>query len=202
MTVPAATGVRKAERSELPAVAGVLARAFYDDPAMSWVFPKDGARLDQTERFWATRLRYMSPQDEVYVTDDLTAAAVWTLPDRWHVSWRETGDMARMMLTPRLPMLFLGLQRLEKSHPHKPASFYLAVLGTDPPHQGRGLGTALMAPVLELCDRDGVPAYLESSKERNIDFYSRFGFRVMKEVRLPRGPNMWPMWRDPAGSGQ
>jgi GNAT superfamily N-acetyltransferase len=178
-------------------VAALLARAFYDDPAMSWVFPRDRKRLAQTERFWSIRLRHMSAQEQVYVTDDLTAAAVWTLPDRWHVSWSETGEMARMMLNHRLPILFTGLQRLEKSHPHGPPSFYLAVLGTDPPHQGQGLGTALMAPVLELCDRDGVPAYLESSKERNIDFYSRFGFRVREEVQLPRGPKMWPMWRDP-----
>jgi len=59
-----------------------------------------------------------------------------------------------------------------------------------------------MQPVMEMCDREGVPAYLESSKERNIDFYSRFGFRVLEEVKLPRGPKMWPMWRDPARPGQ
>jgi GNAT superfamily N-acetyltransferase len=61
-----------------------------------------------------------------------------------------------------------------------------AVLGTDPAAQGRGLGSAVLAPVLEGCDRDGIGAYLVSSKERNIDFYARFGFRVTREVRLPR----------------
>jgi GNAT superfamily N-acetyltransferase len=180
----------------------VLARAFYDDPAMSWTFPRDGRRLQQAERYWATRLRYLESQDEVYVTDGLTGVAVWALPGRWHVSWRETAHLARMMLNHRLPLLFTGLQRLEKAHPHQRDSFYLAVLGTDPPHQGQGIGTALMQPVLELCDRDGVPAYLESSKERNIDFYSRFGFRVSAEVQLPKGPKMWPMWRDPVAPAQ
>jgi GNAT superfamily N-acetyltransferase len=180
----------------------MLARAFYDDPAMSWTFPRDRKRLKQAERFWATRLRYAAPQDQVYVTDDLSGAAVWTLPDRWHVSWRETGELGRMMLNYRLPMLFQGLQRLERAHPHQPPHFYLAVLGTDPPRQGHGIGTALMQPLLELCDRDAVPAYLESSKERNIDFYARFGFHVREEVRLPNGPPMWPMWRDPAGSAE
>ncbi len=177
----------------------MLARAFYDDPAVSWIFPNDRKRLAQTERFWSVRLRYMAPQEEVYVTDDLSGAAVWTLPDRWHVSLRETGELARMMLNRRLPTLLRGLLRLETAHPQGPSHFYLAVLGTDPPRQGQGMGTALMQPVLELCDREGLPAYLESSKERNIDFYSRFGFRVKGEVQLPKGPKMWPMWRDPAG---
>jgi hypothetical protein len=55
----------------------------------------------------------------------------------------------------------------------------------------------MMAPVLEQCDRDGLGAYLESSAERNIDFYARHGFRVTDERRLPRGPRLWPMWREP-----
>jgi hypothetical protein len=42
----------------------------------------------------------------------------------------------------------------------------------------------------------GVGAYLESSKQSNVDYYARFGFRVTREVRLPRGPRMWLMWRD------
>ena len=178
-------------------MARVLARAFYDDPVMCWVFPRERMRHELAERLWTIRLRYTAPQDQVYVTDDLSGAAIWTLPDRWHVGWRETGEMARLMLNYRLPILFAGLQRIEKSHPHEPHSFYLAVLGTDPPHQGKSVGSALMQPVLELCERDGVPAYLESSKERNIDFYARHGFRVMRELRLPDGPPVWPMWRDP-----
>jgi predicted GNAT family N-acyltransferase len=51
--------------------------------------------------------------------------------------------------------------------------------------------------VLELCDSERLPAYLESSKERNVDFYARHGFRVTSELRLPKGPPMWPMWRSP-----
>ena len=71
------------------------------------------------------------------------------------------------------------------------------MLGTDPPAQGRGLGSAVLRPGLELCDREGLPAYLESSKESNVGFYARFGFRVTEEVRMPGdGPSVWLMWRD------
>jgi hypothetical protein len=54
-----------------------------------------------------------------------------------------------------------------------------------------------MGPVLERCDREGEPAYLESSKEQNIPFYSRHGFEVTGQLDLPDGPSMWPMWREP-----
>ena len=79
---------------------------------MSWTFPNDRKRRAQTERFWAIRLKYMAPQEQVYVTDDLSGVAVWTLPGRWHVSWRETGELGRMMLGYRLPLLLCYWQGL------------------------------------------------------------------------------------------
>ena len=45
--------------------------------------------------------------------------------------------------------------------------------------------------------RGRVAAYLESSKEQNIDLYARHRFRVTQELRLPDGPKLWAMWREP-----
>ena len=88
------------------------------------------------------------------------------------------------------------LDLVEKKHPVEP-HWYLGVLGTGPAHQGRGVGAALLQPVLEKCDREGIPAYLESSKATNIGYYERFGFAVTGEITLRDGPTVWPMWRDP-----
>ena len=71
------------------------------------------------------------------------------------------------------------------------------MLGTEPARQGEGIGTRLLEPVLETCDADELPAFLESSKESNVAFYTRHGFRVTEEVQLPGGPPVWLMWRDP-----
>ena len=89
------------------------------------------------------------------------------------------------------------LSAIEKRHPKDPPHYYLAILGTDPDHQGKGIGSSLLRPVLDICDHDGVGAYLESSKESNIAFYARHGFELTGEVRLPGGPLVWPMWREP-----
>ncbi len=63
-------------------------------------------------------------------------------------------------------------------HPHEP-HWYLATLGTAVEQQGKGVGGALLRPVLEHCDAEGLPCYLESSKERNVPFYRRHGFEVV-----------------------
>jgi ribosomal protein S18 acetylase RimI-like enzyme len=54
----------------------------------------------------------------------------------------------------------------------------------------------LLAHVLARVDADGVPAYLESSNERNLAFYGRQGFEVTSEVVITGGPRVWPMWRE------
>ena len=68
-----------------------------------------------------------------------------------------------------------------------------------PDRQGRGFGSHLMQPVLERCDADGTPAYLETDTERNVQLYERHGFKVTEEFPLPGGgPPVWLMWREPA----
>ena len=123
-------------------------------------------------------------------------------PDKW-----KTGGLELMGQIPLLFAMGVGnapralgvLSKMEKIHPEQP-HWYLAVLGTATEHQGRGVGSALMKPVLDTCDDEGIPAYLESSKEANIPFYRRHGFEVKGEITIKDGPTLWPMWRDPQPS--
>ncbi len=58
------------------------------------------------------------------------------------------------------------------------------------------MGSALLRSVLHEVDAEGLPAYLESSKESNLSFYNQHGFEVTGEIRTPRGgPTLWLMWR-------
>jgi GNAT superfamily N-acetyltransferase len=93
---------------------------------------------------------------------------------------------------------FTIVDLMSAGHPRVPHE-YLFFLGTRPRWQGRGIGSALMRPVLTRCDHDRTPAYLEATSPRNRRLYLRHGFRVTGEIPLPDGPTMWRMWRDPAG---
>jgi len=194
------SAARRARAADIPALAAMLARAFLDDPVASFAWRPDALRFGALERFQAVRLRQLMADEEVWTSPDLTCAALWAAPGHWRSSLRETAELVPCFGHPRLigrmPLVAAAWMELERRHPRHP-HYYLAVLGTDPAHQGRGLGSAVMAPVLEQCDRDGVGAFLESSKERNVDFYARHGFRVVEQIKLLRGPRMWKMWRDP-----
>jgi ribosomal protein S18 acetylase RimI-like enzyme len=192
---------RRAEPAELPELARMLARAFHEDPVAAWACRPESLRQRVLERVFGMRLRDLHPRGEIWTDDELRSVAVWAAPDRWHTTTRQDIAYATSLLHPRLalrmPMVVAGMLGAQKVHPHEPAHWYLAILGTDPAAQGHGLGSSLLSPVLEECDRDGVGAYLESSKEQNLGFYARHGFKVTSERRLPRGPTLWPMWREP-----
>jgi ribosomal protein S18 acetylase RimI-like enzyme len=72
------------------------------------------------------------------------------------------------------------------------------VLGVDPPRQGQGVGSALMAPVLARADAAAQPCYLETNKEINVKLYTKHGFEVQFEGDIPNGgPYLWTMKRMP-----
>jgi GNAT superfamily N-acetyltransferase len=89
-----------------------------------------------------------------------------------------------------------ALEVLDRKTPHE-AHFYLRILGVEPAHQRRGIGSRLMRPVLERCDRERIGAYLFSTKQQNVPLYERNGFRVMERLDIPGAPPLWTMWRDP-----
>ena len=196
--------VRKARAEDAPAVAGALAQAFAADPAMSWVFPTDATRQATVERMFALLLdRLWLEQDECYTTQSGAGACVWELPGRWKV-----GALEQLQVLPRLalmarrdtPRLLQSFYKLESNHP-KAEHYYLPFVGVRPEWQGRGLGAALLRPILDRCDRERVPAYLEASAPRNRDLYMRHGFAVTEEFRLGKGsPPLWRMWREPAAA--
>lgn len=194
-TVELATG-----RDRL-AISDSLQDAFFDDPVMSWVFRDERSRALRLGRLFGVLLR----------GHYLTVGTVWTTPTRAGAAlWAPPGHavippVAMLRHSPGMVSAlgrhtFRALRALSFVEQHHPAPpyWYLGVLGTRVADQGRGIGSALLGPVLEQCDESGIPAYLESSKESNIAFYARHGFAVTGEIRLPPGgPTVWPMWREP-----
>lgn len=199
MAIRTPVSVRPVRREDFAPLADVLARAFYDDPVTTWFYPNARRRPMHARRFFAIRLRQLAPQELMYTTPELTGAALWAGPGRWRDDTRQS-----LMLLPMLPVLLPRIMRvtravreIERHHPAEP-HFYLSAVGTEPGLQGRGIGSALLGPVLERCDARAVPAFLECSKESNVRFYSQHGFVVTDQVDLPDGPPLWLMWRKPS----
>jgi GNAT superfamily N-acetyltransferase len=193
--------VRPVADQDVDGLAVVLARAFHDDPVTQWVYAGERRRPTWSGRFFRWQLQRLRDQDVSWTTDDgLGGAALWALPGRWREDAKDTLKLLRLTLpgvVPRLGRVLQGLGQVEVRHPAE-RHLYLAVLGVDPGRQGQGTGSELIRPGLDLCDRERLPAYLETGKERNLAFYGRHGFTVVDRIDLPKGPPVWFLWREPA----
>jgi ribosomal protein S18 acetylase RimI-like enzyme len=193
--------VRPATVSDLPAITDMLVRAFDDDPVSNFMFAGQRRRRGGLHSFFRSQLRHQyMPLGHVYTTEDASGAALWGPPGR-----ERHGVQELLQLLPTAPYLIsrrtaraLALMfKVESLHPTEP-HWYLFTLGTAPERQGQGVGSALLRSMLGPVDEAGEPAYLESSKERNVPLYARFGFEVIDVLPSKSGsPTIWRMWREP-----
>ena len=194
-----AVAVRRAGLEDAPRLVAMLGDAFYDDPVMRW-WIEDSERAAVLPRFFDVLLRELFlPNGEVYTTDEIAGGALWGVPGRWPIDEERQAELAPLWLEVLGSHAERGAtlsSMLDEKHP-RASHFYLGVLGVAPQRQGLGIGSALMKSVLTRCDSEGIPAYLEATNPRNRDLYLRHGFVIREEVRLPDGPPLWLMWREP-----
>lgn len=193
--------IRHATPGDIDPIATTLARAFHDDPVKAHLIGGRAVTIEKVQPFFAAFQKIQLPHGHVYTTPGYEAAALWAPPGEWKVPFSTV-----LAHSPTFLRLYgwrlwrnLGvLSMMEKAHAQFEAPhYYLEIIGTDPAHQGKGFGSALMRPMVERADDEGVGMYLESSKEANVTYYRRFGFEVRRVLALTKGPNMWLMERTP-----
>lgn len=185
----------------IPAAAQTLARAFHDDPLICHLLRNEAARPRKMPRLFTLLLRLGLPYGGCDVTSGYEAAAIWRPPGHWHMPlWQylaNAGELLGVFGAGALQVM-QTMDLVEKHHPKLP-HWYLQAIGTDTAKQGKGFGGIIMRHRLEAVDAAGLPAYLESSKDTNIPIYQSFGFELRGEIRIPDGPVLYPMWREPRG---
>lgn len=188
--------LRRAVPADVDRLKAVMADAFFEDPIFGWLIPDDTKRAARLRRYFAIELRHLAlARGRVWTTSDLAGAALSLPPGAWRAPLRVTlleggAFGAHLSRAARLAAA------IELRHVHEP-HYYVRDVGVLPATQGRGLGSALLGPTLSRCDREGLPAYLEASSERNAALYARLGFELIEELRVKDSPPLRLMLRPP-----
>ena len=177
-----------------PRAVATLLIAFAGDPAARWLYPRAEKYLEHFPQF----VRAFGGKAFVNGTADCVAdfcgVALWFAP---HVQPDEAavgGVLEQSVDKGRMPEIFSVLEQMGHFHPNEP-HWYLPLIGVDPNAQNRGIGQALLRHALARCDRERVPAYLESTSPRNSWLYERFGFKAVARIKTPSSPTIVPMVR-------
>jgi GNAT superfamily N-acetyltransferase len=196
--------IRLATQADRGTVVEALASAFSEDPLFSWMAGGvPGHALEPKLRivFDAfVKPDLGRPEHLVFLDEDGLGGAVWKAPNKWKMS---TGDTLRALpgmlrgFGTKTPRMIGALTAIEKVHP-KEEHYYLEALGTRQDMQSKGVGSSVIRAMLDRCDTEGMPAYLESSNLRNVPFYARHGFEKTGEIVVGKGaPTVTAMWREP-----
>jgi GNAT superfamily N-acetyltransferase len=190
--------VRLAEQRDVPRIAATLTIALADSRWTRWALPDDGRmqrltrlhELDAAHRGVATKT--------AWVTDDVTAVAVWEPPPDAENTAALPADV-RAALDRELPYLAAdrapGVRKtaalVAAARPAGP-HWWLLHLGVRPTSRRRGLAAAVLAPVLVRCDTEGTLAGAAVVSWANVRFLRGFGFEVTLETRT--SDDELPLW--------
>jgi ribosomal protein S18 acetylase RimI-like enzyme len=174
-----------------------LVLAFCRDPVVRWMYPNSSQYLTYFPQFIGIFGSKAFDHDTAFINSDLSGAALWLPPGVEPDDASILDILQRSVSQTEQAGVFAVFEEIERYHPSFP-HWYLSVLGVDPTQQGKGYGSALMQTVLRQCDRDCIPAYLESSNPANIPFYERYGFEVLGTIQIQNSPKITPMIRYPS----
>lgn len=201
MSAPATSSpvIERAQAAEAPFIAGLIAAAFHPLAAARWQIDDDELRRAVFPGYFQGYVEQAFGNGVVEVTADRGAAALWLAEDGGPQPEPERPTpLLEAMLGPWAERIYEFDCALHHALPAGREYEHLAILAVLPGRQGRGTGSALLAHRLEHLDRQGTPAYLEASGEDTRAVYLKFGFTDFGDpIRLPDGPRMYPMWRDP-----
>jgi GNAT superfamily N-acetyltransferase len=193
--------------SEQSAVIGMLGRAFYDDPLFGFFLPDLVQQTRGILSFMGSGVVDAQKYGEVWVAHrdgKVASAAAWLRPGGYPRGFRREamtilrGTPAFLRAGSRIAASLRLLAEVDKRHheldqPH----WYLGILGSDPLFQRTGAGSAVIQPVLDRCDEEGLDAYLETQKEENLAYYARHAFDDVRVLEVKGVPPIWTLLRKP-----
>ena len=185
----------------------VLGRAFMHDPMLVYIVPEESKRIHIVPWYMTRLLAYSCRYGYAYATSSKDGVIFFLPPGESELTYPRmfrVGMLAapiKLGVNPciRLIRVAAATDKLHAQYA-PPSHYYLFGLGVDPSSQGKGAGSYLLELLLQRCDAEHAPCYLETHSERNIAFYKRNGFDVVVEAEILNGGlRVWGMRREPRG---
>jgi GNAT superfamily N-acetyltransferase len=187
--------ITNAQEQHRAGVLNTITLAFVADPFMRWMLPGADAYLQYFPDVSNVYGGLSIDEGSCYMTSGGEGAALWLPPGVSPDEEKMVALIDEAVAPERQETLGRVLEAMDSYRPEDDDCWYLAIIGVDAGHQGKGIGGALMKHVTTMLDENHYLGYLESSNPMNISLYMRHGFEVMDEIRIGDAPVITPMIR-------
>ncbi len=174
----------------------VLTLAFSSNPICRWAWPDPQRYLKAFPRFAQAFGGRAIEHGTANYYDGFSGVALWLPPGVAPDGTSLGGVIQDTVGAERKDAMSSLFEQMDVFYPRE-AHWHLSLIGVDPAHHRKGIGSALLSHVLNTLDGQMVFAYLEASSSQNVPLYERHGFEVLGNIQVADCPPIVPMLRKP-----
>lgn len=192
---------------DIRAASLLLADAFHDNPAHTYIYPNDLRRREQLKWLMHTNLKAQFAVGQSFAKKDvdgrIAAMGFWHPPGALKASFFQLLRFGFFFMPFRDGMsafkrMLHTVQEIEARRARSlrgRGSWYLNNMVVSSNYRGQGLGGMTLRHQLEtLVKPSGHPASLTTQKPENVSFYKALGFDVADDAPITDGRQEFPNW--------
>lgn len=184
----------KATIKDKPLVIKILANSFDDNKSVNYIIKQDNKRAKRIKALMEYSFDTCFMFGEVYLSNDKTACALILYPDRKKLSmkaiWADLTLVFKAIGINRASKAMSRESQIKSHYPNTPF-YYLWFLGVLPSAQHKGIGSKLLAEIIQDSHQQNKQIYLETSTLKNLPWYEKFNFKIYHKINL--GYNLYMM---------
>ncbi|RKR84291.1 acetyltransferase (GNAT) family protein [Mucilaginibacter gracilis] len=179
--------MRSAMRTDKPLVTDLLSAAFDDNLSVNYSVRQDDKRKQRIRALMDYSFEVCYRFGKVWLSEDRKACVLLLYPHQ------KKTDLKAIWLDLILIVKAIGLGGIKKAvdreakikskQPNEPI-VYLWFIGVAPLYQHQGTGSRLLKQVIAAAKLQNLPVFLETSTERNLPWYKRYGFNEYDSLEL------------------
>lgn len=179
--------MRKAEAADKNLIIDILSRSFETNQSVNYIIKQGPARAKAIRALMDYSFEVCSLFGDVWLSDDRKACALVLYPQQKRTS------LKAIVLDIKLIINAVGLSGVKKAlnresrikaKQPKESMAYLWFIGVEPAEQHKGIGSKLLQELLKDAQTKALPVFLETSTEKNLPWYERFGFKIYDQLQL------------------
>lgn len=179
--------MKKAHPSQKARIVEILIESFDENKSVNYVVKQDSSRKSRLRGLMHYCYNVCEAFGEVWISEDEQACALILHPDKKRTTLRAILWDVKLAFSViglfRVGQVMARESKIKKFHPKEPFS-YLWFIGVNPSFQNNGKGSRLLEEIIQHSEQQGRSIYLETSVDRNLSWYKKFGFGIFQTFDL------------------